>query len=325
MMKLSISSIILLFLSTTAFANHHAGNKIYGDFRLSYQKQNTRTSTMSTNGLSVVNNASRLGFKGATEHDGLEAFYHFQLGAVNDNPEDSIALTSRFYFAGLKHKFGTVKMGRLSTPYKMVGVKMDNFYDTSAGKSAGGATFGLSGLNNGFTDNSLVYVSPSFMGVTVTLATYIDDSDVDQNDYNLGLTYANNGINAGIQRLAVNTSAVVAGSTSGKSATRYHAGYNADMFNVGVSYEDFETNATYTYVNAAFMMGSGKKVAASYGAVSDTGSKSTDGTGYTLGYFCDVMPKTTAHVLASRVDHDDNQSKTDTLAVGFSFKFGGML
>jgi hypothetical protein len=328
MKRLLLVKLAFLTMGSVVYADSSA--KIYGDFRLSYAKEKTKSGTTgniaSTSSLQAVNNASRLGFKGSRTKGDLEGFFHYQMGAVNDDNTTSAgtALTSRFYFFGLKTKFGTIMSGRLSTPYKMAGVKLDNFYDTSAGASNSGANFGLSGLTNGFTNDAFVYSSPKFMNVQVFASAFLDDSDTDAHDYDIGLRYAHSGITIGVHQLAINRAGVVANSTTGMDAMRAFAHYKKDKWNVGFSYEKVEgatKDSKYNYLNAGYNYNPGSKVAISYGKVSDTGSKTTDGVGYSLGYFHEILPMTTAHLLVSRVEYDDDITKRDTIAFGFSSKF----
>lgn len=129
--------------------------KLYRDFRYSFNHIDDGTDST----LAGKNNASRLGLKGKVgEKQGVEAFYHFQFGfSADTDGSDGEAFGRRFALAGLKGGFGKVYYGLTSTPYKMLGFKMDPFCDTSAGTGYGGSNFGLSPLNNGWTNSSLIY------------------------------------------------------------------------------------------------------------------------------------------------------------------------
>lgn len=68
-------------------------------------------------------------------------------------------------------------VGRHSTAYKMAGLRLDPFYDTSTLSAGGGApstglfagaSFGLSNLTNGFANRTVAYTSPSIGGARRT-------------------------------------------------------------------------------------------------------------------------------------------------------------
>lgn len=143
-----------ILASTNAYA--HFSNTLYGNFRFSAALIN-RNSTGS-DGLTTNNSASRIGIKGSVGNSDLKAIYNLQTGAKND--ASGSGFTSRFFFAGLKGYFGSVIFGRHSTPNKMSSLRVDPFYDTSAGLGNGGDTYGLSSMTNGFTNNTLSYISP---------------------------------------------------------------------------------------------------------------------------------------------------------------------
>ncbi|CAN8141475.1 hypothetical protein THIOSC13_620039 [uncultured Thiomicrorhabdus sp.] len=113
------------------------------------------------------------------------------MGANQDgNDTGSAALTSRFYFAGLQGSMGKLIYGRLSTPYKMTGVKQDPFYDTSAGSGNGGSNFGYSSLINGFSDDSFAYYSPKMGGLTFNASYTMADTDGQEAGMGVGVEYA---------------------------------------------------------------------------------------------------------------------------------------
>jgi len=179
-----LKSLAICSASLIHFASFAESNSVYGDFRYSYNNiDNGSSSTISGN-----NNASRIGFKGDIgEKKGLTAFYHLQVGANVDGAGD--AFSQRFFFAGIKGGFGKLVYGRTSTPYKMAGLRVDPFYDTAAGSGLGVSNFGLSPTTNGWTDNTIAYSSPNFGNVTLNASTYLDDSDANEHDINLGLLY----------------------------------------------------------------------------------------------------------------------------------------
>jgi len=325
---IAICSTILIPI--TSFAE---SNTVYGDFRYSYNNiDNGTTSTASGN-----NNASRIGFKGDIgEKKGLTAFYHLQVGANVDGAGD--AFSQRFFFAGIKGNFGKLIYGRTSTPYKMAGLRIDPFYDTAAGSGLGGANFGLSPTTNGWTDNTIAYSSPKFGNFTLNASTYLDDSNANEHDINIGLRYKQDGFTGGIQYISVGDTRVIAKGVADSSAIRVHAGFKMGKWNIAGSIETIDTNANdsqqYAYFSATFQASDDIKWAASYGSANDV-SAEADGTGITLGVFYKLLDKTTVYGLYSSKSSDDyspptssaNLSKQlglfdrDVLSIGVSHKF----
>lgn len=331
----ALAAIVLAPMS--AFA---ASATLYGNFRYSIANVDVGASPTSTT-LDGVNNASRLGVKGSAEKDGLTGFFNYQMGAVNDGSgakdstvDSGTALTSRFYFGGIKGGFGTVKYGRLSTAYKMAAVAggFDPFYDTSAGNGHGGANYGLSGLTNSFTDNSLEYSSPSFNGVKLNAGFYIDNRDKDLvtdhgHGYGAGVSYSGNGITGGIQYLT-SDGQNVAKATDVDDAIRFSARYKQKMFSVGGSYETISStvpsadDAANIYINATYSPIEDLKIAVAYGNEDKSVADGDfDGDGYSAGVFYNILPKTQIYAMYSTVDADVDTQDRDTFALGVVHSF----
>ncbi|MDQ7015683.1 MAG: porin [Gammaproteobacteria bacterium] len=321
-------TVLAVALSALFAGSAMADPKVYGNFRAS---MNFGDLNGADNGLSVVNNASRLGVKGSSGTDSLKGIYHIQMGANND--AGGAALSSRFYFAGLKGSFGKVIYGRLSTPYKMAGVKQDPFYDTSAGSGNGGSNYGYSGLNNGFTDNSIAFYSSKIGGaISVHGSLSIDDSGNDDHDIGFGAEFSNKMFKAGVSVLSIGddaadatNGAIVAKGAGVDTATRVYGSAKLSGITVGASFETVDTGAAnsrnYVHVNGSFKVSSAMKVAASFGSVTDgntgTGFDAT-GTGFSVGAFYNVLPKTRLSAIFSSVNYDDVAVITDRsgLSVG---------
>lgn len=327
-----------LAASTSVYADF--SNTLYGDFRFSAGLID-RNST-SSDGLTANNNASRIGIKGSVGGNDLKAIYHFQAGAKNDGAGsgtasagdgNNSAFTARFYFAGLKSaKYGSVIYGRHSTAYKMSGLRVDPFYDTSAGLSNGGATYGLSGMTNGFSDNTIAYITPVlFGGFSANAAIYIDDSDTNKHDTNFGIQYAADGITAGVQHAIIGDGANkgnnsgIANSAGVDNSTRLYSGYKTDTWSVSGSYE-FQNveGSTGPDVNHLYLAGTYKvmedtKLAVSFGKVDDG---ILEGVGWQAGVFYTILPKTEVYALYSGTYlHDNARGDSDALIIGVSHKF----
>jgi hypothetical protein len=308
---------------------------IYGNFRGSLNMGDFGTEDSN---VEFVNNASRVGIKGASKksESGLQGIYHIQMGAQNDDgPEGKKkigeALTSRFYFAGLKGSFGKAIYGRLSTPYKMAGLKQDLFYDTSAGPYNGGSNYGYSSLNNGFTNNSLAYYSPKFAGgLTFNATASVDDTAEDDHDWGIGVQYATKMFKVGASHLQLDKTPVIAADDGAENATRIYGSVFIDQITISASYEsvDFAGNSDSTsfyHVNGSYQFNPQIKFAASYGKVAEGISSkawNATGDGFTLGAFYDVLPATTLTLIYTAVDYDDSAiTDRDGLVFGVIQKF----
>lgn len=292
-----------------------ADTTVYGGLRMSLVTGEKGTADIG----GLVNNASRIGVKGSYgEEGGLTGFFNIQEGVQTDVTGGS-GFTNRFAFAGVKGGFGKVVVGRLSSPYKMAGLKLDPFYDTSAGPLNGGSNYGLSSLTNGWLNNVVGYITPKLGGaVTLNLVAVLDENDngpniaATENFYNIGAEYSKNGFTAGVQHITeIDT-------------TRLTAGYKNPTFSAGVSYEDFDSGSDMTYVAGTYKIAPKTTLAASFGTNggNGTGARNAAGDGYTLGVFQKIAPKTTVSALYSSVDYDAAaEGDRDIFAVGLIQNF----
>ena len=306
-----------------------ADTTLYGNFRWSI---NDIDRGAAGDSLTANNNASRLGVKGAIGEGSLKGIYHLQMGAQNDGTgsagagDSGSALSSRFYFAGLKGGFGSLIYGRHSTAYKMAGLRLDPFYDTSAGPGFGGSSYGLSPLANGFTNNSLAYTTPKLGGaVTVNAALYLDDGAADDHDYNVGVQYGKSGITAGIQYIKTEGTGNIAasGAYPDADAFRLYGGFKNKKFSAGLSYEQIDSAGDadedkFLFASGSFNVTPKVTLAGSYGKVEDTGVSGGrgDGDGFAFGVFYKILSKTTLNGLYSTTDYDLGGAELDVISLG---------
>jgi len=308
-------TVLAVALSALFAGSAMADPKVYGNFRGTFITGDLNTpvmvgTTQENSGLGFRNNASRLGVKGSSGTDSLKGIYHIQMGANND--ASGAALSSRFYFAGLKGSFGKVIYGRLSTPYKMAGVKQDPFYDTSAGGTNAGSNYGYSSLNNSFTNNSVAFYSSKIAGMfSVHASASIDDAATDDHDIGIGAEFSNKMFKVGVSNLSLGDTPIVAANGGAKDALRVYGSAKMSGITVAASYESIDfggtTNAAFMHVNGSFKVSSAVKVAASFGSVTDgaPSGRNGTGTGFTAGAFFKVLPKTTFSAMFTSTDFDD--------------------
>ena len=341
-----------------------ADANIYGQFRYSLNSMDADKGDGSE--LSGQDNVSLFGLKASSEGDGIKAFIHLQTGAnadgdgavstttsvpvldsagvplvtgetvdVTTTTDGGRAFAQRFYFGGLKGAFGTVAYGRMSTAYKMVGFKMDPFYNLSHIGANGAiskslATYGLSAANNGFTDNALQYTSPTMSGVTVNVGLYVDDSNQDDHGTAAGVSYSANGISAGVQFISADKTATVAKLCADCDAVRVHGGYKTDDWSAAISLETVDVNATddksFMFLVGKYNVSKATQLVMTVGTVDDDKDGGDEGTGFTLGAFQTIAPKTQVYASYSSASLDnvttaDSGADPTVFSVGAIHKF----
>ena len=315
---------IVLSIMLSPLAALAGDTTLYGKLRYSFGS--VTDSTGYDGALVGSDNTSLLGVKGKYGDD-IQAFFHLQAGAVSDGDASGRALKQRFFFGGLKSSVGTVKYGRMTNAYKMPGFKLDRFYNT-AGINAkgtyasGGATFGLSGATNGFTDNALEYSSPKIMdAITIHVGLYADGSkEVDgaggegDHGYTYGAKYSANGITAGVVGAQNGASAsTIPGVAADETALRGYGKYKTDAFSIGASYEILSQgdadDINYIYAVGSFNLNDKTELVGSYGMV-DGGA--AEGSGFHGAVFYKVAKNTKLFALYGGASLEDDQAHSET-------------
>lgn len=309
-----------------------AGTSLYGNLKYSLNSID-EDRPEGIDGISGQDNVSLLGLKGSYGDD-LKAFFHLQTGAPSDGNEGQ-AFNQRFYFGGLEGGWGKLAYGRMTNAYKFPGFKLDPFYNLSginaAGRySRGGATYGLSPATNGFTDNSLQYVTPSLGGFKLTGGWYVDDSNEDEHGYSVGGEWNGSGFKAGLVYGSSGDGGTMPGIVAGGTATRLYGSWTGDAFNVAASYEEVEAIASaidnslekigYLYLTGTWKAKSiNTDFKASWGSV-DKGL--TEGNSFVIGAFNHVTDKTQVYLTYSKADIETIDSKPSVFSVGAIHNFG---
>lgn len=300
-----------------------ADTTLYGNFRGAL---NTGDLNSADNSADFVNNASRLGVKGAVGTKTLKGIYHLQMG-VNTDGNDEDALSKRFYFAGLKGDFGKVIYGRLSTPYKMTGVKQDPFLDTSAGPANRGPNYGYSGLTSSFANSTIAYYSPKFGGgLSASASVTVDDAATDDHDIGVGIEYAKKSFKVGVSHLNLGDTPVVSANGGAEKATRLYGSAKMSSVGINASFEKLDfgagNDADFAHLNGTYNTSKKTKLAASYSSVDGdgTGIRNAPGTGYAVGVFHKLLKKTELSAIYSVVDYDSGNERSG-LALGVVQKF----
>jgi len=320
--------IALTLASSPAVAAQDAATELYGDFRYSYNRADAGDSAR----WAGANNASRLGLRAEVTGRGLTIFADLQAGTNVGAEEGGGAFTQRYYLAGIRGGFGTATFGRHSTTYKMAGLRLDPFYDTSTLSAAGGvpstglfagASFGLSKLTNGWADRTLAYTSPSLHGFTGNAAVYLDtDSD---HAYGLGLRYRDHGLRGGLQYYDAGEGRTWPQAAGIDDALRGHVSYRGGWCSVGVSYEHLEVVGSgeaqdFFFVAATVDPTPELTLAAAVGAVAEGAVQPVGGTGFHGGIFYALYPQAEVHALYSRLDPTSGPDHGN-LSLGLTYHF----
>lgn len=308
---------------------------------LSYFNSNPNTpGVVSTTDVDLENNASNFRISAAAQEAGIRAFMAYERGASNDQ----LGLEDvREFFGGLSGSLGTLIYGRKSTDYKLAGVRLDPFYDTSvAGFNGGfareGASYGLSNLTNGFTPNTISYRSPVAAGFSGNVAAYINENNNvtgtgDDADYGIGLSYASSdwlGLDVGVQVLDLNAASgmLVAGSPGESTAIRVHGSLGEKLWAVGLSLESVDVTTEldprqYAFASGSYQISEAWRLALAYGNTKDT---PFDGNGVTAGGFHDLTKNLSTYAAVKYVALDNaTDTKNITAAVGVKFVFDAEL
>jgi predicted porin len=300
--------------------------EVYGEFRYAYGY----VDVADTSHWAGVNNASRVGVRGETSGRGLTAFVDLQAGVSVD--AEGAAFTQRYYLAGLRGGFGTLSIGRQSTAYKLAGLRLDPFYDTSTLSAGGavpvtglfaGASFGLSNLTNGWADRTIAYTSPSFGGFSANAAAFIDTEG--DHDHGLGVGYQGRGLDAGVQYYSTVGGRTWAPAAAIDHAVRGHAGYTrVGSWSLGASWErlDGRDGGSQDFLHAAGTVNltSRAVLAGAVGHVEDGAVQPTAGTAVHAGIFYAVLPQARVHALFSRLDAEGMPDRV-TIALGLTYTF----
>lgn len=289
---------------------------IYGKVRVAIDTISTDDGTNDDTISHINSHASRLGVKGSEDlGNGLKAVYKIEaqldiLGETNEFGTADALFTGRNVYAGLAGNFGTVLLGRHDTPMKISTGKLDYFADTIADyNGVRSADFA-----DRRADGTLVYISPSFSGLTVAGAIIPgENSEADglADAYSLAGMYSNAGLylaaayEAGDEAIdALGGPTPVTGDASDLAQWRVGGGYDFGQFKVAAVYENEEIDAVgggtlseidRWNISGAAKLGMGEVKATYFTWENDTNSR--ENTGFTIGYDHNFSKRTQLYAL----------------------------
>jgi predicted porin len=347
MQKKLIAVAVAGLLSGAAFAQSNV--TVYGVADATFDMVKVSgTGTTEPNHNRVSSNSSYLGFKGVEDvGNGLKAVFQFE-GGVNTSSGAGYSF-DRDTFVGLAGGFGTVAMGNLTGPTRALGASVDVFTGaTGIGVNAGiigkfgGALTGVTvdantnptvaAVGRSSTQvspfdtrwkNAIAYISPSFSGVTATIAYVANENKsntINTSGWDMGVKYDNGPIMVGLtyNPASVRNNTPVLGMVDIKMAdTRLGASYDFGAAKILGLYDrvkvkatGFDEHQTVWGLGVQVPVGAGKIVGQYYKAndISGTGNDNTGGKLYTLGYEHSLSKRTILKATYARITSDKNSA-----------------
>ena len=331
-MKNKIIALLCLVMVWALPSTAKAGQSVTGYGNLRYSINYVDEDGYGIERWKGTDNVSRFGIKGSHSNDLGKAFVHLQVGAPSDKNDDGDGFTQRFFFGGFECEYGKVTYGRMTNAYKFPGFALDPFYDLSRQNTTGffgggGATYGLSGATNGFTDNTLQYFTPNFNGFKFVGGIAFEDATDDNEVAWLGggSYTTNSGLTiGGVYADNPEMTAVYPGIAMGGDAIRAYGTYKGNGWKAGVSYENIDItgydNVTHLYLTGTAMLKQLKTdLSLSFGYVDDG---SAEGFGITAGAFKNILENAQIYAMGSYADLESGYAPY-TFSVGaiYNFKF----
>lgn len=328
-MNMNKSLIALAVAGVFATSAAMADVSIYGQANVSYDLVDNGGDNRDSHG--VGSNASRLGFKGSEAlGGGLSAIWQVesQIAIGNgagpyDNPGSQTGLAFRDTFAGLKgEQWGSVRLGRIDTPYKLATRRMDMFHNTIADNRS------LMGIGHDIrTNNTVNYSSLNYSGFNFA-ASYFGDQQGTAPQSTTGFYNSINNTNEGYSLAGMFDSgpfyATAAWQSNSNGPAPANPSRNSDAWKVALGYsiDQFAINGIYEKINDKFLNNdatswhlSGKfnltpadAIKASYTDLNNhiSGASNSGAKQYTIGYDHKMSVRTTMYALWSKLDNDQN-------------------
>jgi len=300
----------------TAQAVEVAGKKleVYGKMHLSIDSSDT-DGLVTTDGLSVSSNSSRLGFKGELPAGDLKVVYQIESEVSFDATGSNLA--GRNTFAGLKGDFGKVIVGNHDTPFKTVASKWGVFGDSVAERrSILGAGYSKGNQLNERAKNAIMYEMKTktinFQAMYAVDPETATDGKVDNSKNNVtsvGVRYKAGAVWLGAAYESwQGHSKMVDG-----DALRVGAKYKVGSAQFGLFYESINSDTVNEWkrdaigINAKFKISKKTDIRAQYLSVDDAeGSPDTGATKLGLGIFHKLDKKAQVYVAYATTDNDAN-------------------
>lgn len=283
-------SMATLPLSVSA---NDADLSFYGSLRVMLEIAEHKDSADLKDGL------SRIGFKASKQiNDDIKAFARYEIGL--DSTEASLDTNGRLAYAGLSGDFGTVQAGKMWSPfYNTIAWNTDTMYWLSApAYYTIDADFRI--------DNSIMYSSPNFNGLQLSVLAQVEDDtnsdNIEQSQF--AATYSVNNLTLGLAY--VNDDDDIIGVS---------ASYGMGDLRISASYMDKDNQGNGGDLIATYVMGPGT-LNLGYSNYSPENGDSTD---YLIaGYQYNLSPEAQ---LFLEFQARDGSTDSHTTELGFKFNF----
>lgn len=309
---------------------------VYGRLNATFERVSVGSGGSRTE---VVDNASRIGFKGTEDLGGGNAVIFQIESRVRVDGGDAVDLGSRDTFVGLKGSPGTLRLGRTLGPVYYATYDYISMHNHDSGHSSdallSAATMGNSTAAGGRMNNTIWYTSPSVRGFTLDVAyALLDEAPQStaskQTPHHLGIVgaYDQGPLHAALSyastQRTTNLDTDPAVRFNNDRAITFGGAYTFRSFVLGGLYERStkttlgdEKSRNYFRLAAMVPMGAHEfhanlGVAGDYSKTSDTGAKQ-----YTLAYNYNLSKRTKLYAFYTKIDNDS----TKTTGGGGAYSF----
>lgn len=291
--------------------------EIYGKVHVSIDSSDSDDPAVTTDGVGVSSNSSRLGFKGELPAGSMKFVYQVESEIRFDEGKSGSTLAGRNTYAGLKGAFGKIIVGQYDTPFKTVASKWGIFGDSvGERRSILGAGYLSGNQLNERTKNSIMY---TYKTKTIIFdALYANDPEkgssggldnTQKNVTSLSVRYKNGPLWIGAATEAWEGHSKM----KNGDALRIGAKYKFSMVQIGAFYESInsDTEAQWkrdaTGLNAKVKINKTTDIRAQY-LVADSvdGTNDTGATKISLGIFHKLDKKAQVYLAYGATDNDAN-------------------
>jgi len=320
-MQKKLIALAVAGIMAAPMAAQAASAEVYGKVRLSVGVvgNDDETANAEDSKLNVASHNSRFGIKGSEDlKNGMKAIYQFETEADfdDDNSDQKLFDSMRDTYVGVKGDFGTVKVGRMNSPYKNAAGKVDVWKDTHGDQN------GMIKGNDERFDNTIAYYSPDMSGFTLGVAYITDAADDDLVDdvtseemdaTSLALMYNNGPLYASLAYQSITAGGnMVSGQMEDREGTKLTLAYKVDSTKLGFVYEaddlggnDGDQDRIYLSVDQG--VGADMAVKFAYSMADERGGADDTGASqFSLGMTKKMGDTTEMYVLYTQLDNDAN-------------------
>nr|WP_297353489.1 porin [uncultured Caldimonas sp.] len=293
----------LIGASVPAFAQSNV--TIYGRMNVTVERQKTGDDTE----MRMMNNSSRIGFKGSEDlGGGLKANFLLEHGLSPDTGAAAATFWGRESWVGLSGGFGALRLGNMPSGTYFASADYVSMHNHDTGTSADALYAYLMR-----DTNKISYMTPNFGGFVGELQYSLKEADSVENawevsgNYDLGPLHLGGGyVKNGDDKLFV-----------------FRGLYELGAFTVGGYYErdSFDGDKRNNFrVSGMYTMGA-SELHANVGIAGDTGDQDDTGAKqYTLGYNYNLSKRTKVYGYYTRLSPDTGD-KFSSFAVGVRHNF----